>query len=115
MSHTCHARGCVTDVRPTLLMCIRHWRLVPTELQRAVYTHYRDGQCDDKQPSQAWHLAAAAAIGYVALHERKPITMNEMKALVRRGYEKDVVRVYVEKLGVEKRAAIMRVIEEART
>ena len=48
-------------------MCLRHWRMVPADLQRAVWKHYRPGQCDDKKPSREWHAAADAAIR--AVHE----------------------------------------------
>lgn len=81
MSHTCHARGCKTAVRPELLMCLRHWRLVPRKIQRAVWATYRPGQCDDRRPSREWHDAAGAAIGYVALLENEVITVAEAKAL----------------------------------
>lgn len=64
--HTCHARGCKKAVAPELLMCGPHWRAVPKRLQLDVWRHYRPGQCDDKQPSQAWLDAAQAAIEHVA-------------------------------------------------
>lgn len=61
-AHHCHARGCTTPCKPEMLMCLKHWRMVPLNLQRAVWAHYRPGQCDDKRPSEAWHKAADAAI-----------------------------------------------------
>lgn len=70
MDHHCHARGCKVNVPPERLMCLRHWRLVPRTLQRAVWANYRDGQCDDKQPSRAWFAAADAAIEAVWRIER---------------------------------------------
>lgn len=48
--------------RPELLMCLKHWRMVPRDIQRQVWAHYRPGQCDDKQFSKAWSDAADAAI-----------------------------------------------------
>ena len=87
MSHHCHARGCETPVRPQLLMCRRHWFQVPRDIQAAVYRHYRDGQCDDMQPSEAWHEAASAAIGFVAARETGgPLRGSEVKALRAYGY-----------------------------
>jgi len=68
--HHCHARGCATSCPPEHLMCARHWRMVPSDLQRAVWATYRPGQCDDKRPSAAWHAAADAAIAHVAERER---------------------------------------------
>jgi hypothetical protein len=67
--HHCHARGCTTPVKPEMLMCLRHWRMVPRKLQKAVWDTYRPGQCDDKRPSREWHDAADAAIKYVAALE----------------------------------------------
>ena len=79
--HTCHARGCDRAVPPELLMCGRHWRMVPRILQRAVWAAYRPGQCDDKRPSEAWHLAADAAIGSVARAEGQPVRQVELDAI----------------------------------
>lgn len=67
--HHCHARGCNVLVKPEMLMCLRHWRMVPADLQKQIWATYRRGQCDDKQPSEAWHQAADAAIGAVASRE----------------------------------------------
>lgn len=81
MNHHCHARGCVKEIKPELLMCWKHWCRVPRAIQRAVWRHYRPGQCDDKQPSAEWHQAADAAIGAVALKENLSISQNEKLAL----------------------------------
>lgn len=56
-------------VKPEMLMCLRHWRMVPRAIQRQVWATYRPGQCDDKNPSEAWHAAADAAIAAVAAKE----------------------------------------------
>src|SRR5215472_12049366 len=77
--HHCHARGCGVPVRPELLMCLRHWRMVPRAIQRAVWATYRSGQCDDKNPSEAWHRAADAAIAYVATCEGRTVSEVERK------------------------------------
>jgi uracil-DNA glycosylase family 4 len=55
-------------------MCKMHWIKVPPSIQRAVWKHYRPGQCDDKEVSVAWLEAADAAIGYIARLEGKPAT-----------------------------------------
>lgn len=81
MRHTCHARGCLTPCRPEYLMCPRHWRKVHPRIQRLVWRYYRDGQCEDKNPSEEWHEAADAAIGYVATLEDHPLRMVEVNAL----------------------------------
>lgn len=69
-----------------MLMCRRHWFMVPERLRRAVWRTYRSGQCDDMNPSADWHKAADAAIGYVAAKENKPLRMAEVNALVEAGY-----------------------------
>lgn len=71
MSHHCHAKACQTQCKPELLMCGKHWRMVPIKIQRLVWAHYRAGQCDDKQASGEWHAAADLAIAAVALKEGK--------------------------------------------
>jgi hypothetical protein len=70
-------------------MCWKHWRTVPRKIQSAVYAAYRVGQCDDMNPSQAWHIAADAAIGYVAVKEGQKVRTQEETALLYFGYEAD--------------------------
>lgn len=65
-AHHCHARGCTISTTPEMLMCFKHWRMVPKHIQRQVWATYRSGQCDDKRPSRDWHAAADAAINAVA-------------------------------------------------
>ena len=67
--HTCHANGCAAPVKPELLMCWKHWRMVSKKIQARVYLHYRPGQCDDKCPSEEWLAAAKDAIAEVASKE----------------------------------------------
>lgn len=43
-AHTCHAETCEVRVPPRLLMCRKHWRMVPYGLQVAVYAEYQPGQ-----------------------------------------------------------------------
>lgn len=86
MSHHCHAKLCTTHCRPELLMCPKHWRMVPAILKRRVLATYRRGQCNDKSPSLAWHEAADAAIASVALKEGCPwrkLRVVEARALVK--------------------------------
>lgn len=83
MEHHCHARGCLVEVKPEMLMCFQHWRQVPQKIQRAVWKHYRSGQCDDKRPSLEWHEAADAAIGFIARKEGRKVRSVEIKALLK--------------------------------
>jgi hypothetical protein len=99
MAHTCHALGCSVSVKPEMLMCGRHWRRVAKNIQRAVWRHYRPGQCDDKRPSKEWHQAADAAIGYVAFNEGKPINKAKVDALIAYGFA-ELVRPRTEIRGV---------------
>lgn len=69
MNHHCHAIRCQTLCEPEKLMCLRHWRMVPKHMQRAVWAAYRPGQCDDKNPSEDWVTAADAAIQMVWIIE----------------------------------------------
>lgn len=71
MKHTCHAIGCQAEVQPALLMCHRHWRMVPLRIRRLVWETYRKGQCDDKKPSTTWLQAAKSAIQYVRDKENR--------------------------------------------
>lgn len=62
MTHACqipHCRALIPDDR---LMCLKHWRMVPRDLQRDVWRHYRQGQCGDMRPSEAYLGAARAAV-----------------------------------------------------
>lgn len=69
-AHTCHAEGCETSCKPEYLMCGRHWRMVPRDVQRAVYAAYVPGQCNlDPPPSNEWLSAALTAVQAVAAKE----------------------------------------------
>lgn len=67
--HLCHARGCGVPIPPHLLMCLRHWRMVPIDIQRRVWKHYRKGQEIDKRPSPEYLEVMKEAIGAVAKRE----------------------------------------------
>jgi hypothetical protein len=67
--HVCHAHRCTVEVKPELLMCARHWFMVPRHLREQVLATYRRGQCDDGKPSVDWHIAADLAIAAVAQRE----------------------------------------------
>ena len=71
MKHLCHARNCDKECKPEFLMCPKHWKMVPPNLQQDVYKHYRKGQCDDKKPSEEWLAAADAAIKSVSATENR--------------------------------------------
>lgn len=86
-AHHCHARGCTTHVPPEMLMCRSHWFMVHQKIRAEVWETYREGQCDDMDPSAEWHAAADAAIGYVAAREGHPLRAVEVNALSSLGFE----------------------------
>jgi hypothetical protein len=53
-----------------MLMCARHWRMVPKALQNAVWSTYRPGQERTKDPSPEYLVAARSAIDAVAEREQ---------------------------------------------
>lgn len=67
--HKCHAIGCQNPVQPALLMCLKHWKMVPTAIKRKVWSHFRREQCDDKKLSEEWLIAAKEAIQAVRKKE----------------------------------------------
>lgn len=76
-AHHCHAHGCETIVPTRLLMCPRHWRMVPEHLQAEINAEFRPGQCTDKKPSRAWIKAAVAARRYVWFVEQGKFAESE--------------------------------------
>jgi len=80
IGHTCHATGCNCIIRPHLLMCPRHWSMVPTELQVALSKHYRQGQVKAKELSKEQQDAADKAI--------KAVRDTEIKRAVERNSAK---------------------------
>ena len=71
MVHLCHAHGCEASVPPRMLMCRKHWGMVPRALQREIWKHFRPGQEIDKSPSAAYRQAQQAAIASVASRENE--------------------------------------------
>lgn len=69
MSHRCHAEGCNVEVPPKMLMCLRHWRMVPKKLQQDVWRTYVPGQENRKDPTDEYMKAHRAAIAAVAAKE----------------------------------------------
>lgn len=59
--HFCHARNCGAPVRPELFMCQNHWFMVPADLRRLIWRHYRRGQEVDKNPSAEYLEVAKKA------------------------------------------------------
>lgn len=68
-AHLCHANDCTERVPPRMLMCKRHWYMVPKPLRDAVWDNYVPGQERRKDPTAAYLSAAQAAIDAVARKE----------------------------------------------
>lgn len=69
MSHTCHATKCDVPVPPKMLMCLRHWMMVPKSLQRQIWATYVPGQEIKKNPTKEYLEAFHAAVTAVAIKE----------------------------------------------
>jgi hypothetical protein len=63
----CAALTCQTLVPPRLLMCRRHWSLVPVLIRNRVWAHYQKGQEQGRTaPSAEYFAAVRDAIRAVA-------------------------------------------------
>lgn len=72
-AHTCHAEGCDVRVPPKLLMCRKHWAMVPRRLQAMVWDVYVPGQEQRMDPTAEYLDVAREAIEAVAVKEgRRP-------------------------------------------
>lgn len=68
-AHRCHAEGCDAEVPPKMLMCLKHWRMVPKLSQARIWLTYRPGQEIDKHPSALYMDAQREAVEAVAVKE----------------------------------------------
>ncbi len=59
----------MTPVPPRMLMCLKHWKLVPRVTQLMIWAEYREGQEEDKRPSRIYLIVQRAAIAQVADRE----------------------------------------------
>jgi hypothetical protein len=65
IKHECHAIGCTVSVPPRMLMCRKHWYMIPKPLRDAVWATYVPGQEIRKDPTDEYmdaHLAAVRAV-----------------------------------------------------
>ncbi len=70
--HVCHALKCNVPVPPAMLMCRKHWFMVPKSLRDEVWRTYRKGQEIMKDPTGEYLMAMNAAINAVADKEGVP-------------------------------------------
>jgi hypothetical protein len=64
-AHLCHATDCQVPVPRAVLMCRRHWSMVPLPLRIEVWVAYRAPH-PGPRPSARYCRAARAAIAAVA-------------------------------------------------
>lgn len=69
MAHHCHATACKIPVPPEMFMCRKHWFSLPKELRNKIWKTYREGQCDDWNPSKEYCLAAKECLEFIAKKE----------------------------------------------
>lgn len=68
--HTCVATDCSVRVRFGVLMCKRHWRMVPQSTQRRINRYWRDWQVHDSLTAPTdWSQAVVEAIGSITAVE----------------------------------------------
>jgi hypothetical protein len=66
----CYAAGCRERISRRMLMCLRHWRMVPAAIQAEVYDTV--GLLGSDQSARPYVTAIARAQLAVAEKERKP-------------------------------------------
>ncbi len=96
MSHTCHAQACKKAVSPKMLMCARHWRMVPKRVQRWVWATYQKGQETTKTPESRYLVAHFAAVIAVAVRENRPAAAIEWDWRCLHSYADDATTDYAE-------------------
>lgn len=102
MTHLCHAEGCDVQVEPSLLMCRRHWYMVPPRLRCHVWAEYRRGQEQTKNPSLRYLAVAHAAVALVAYAEGTKSSNAELverAALAREKAERCIELCRIKDLG----------------
>lgn len=52
-----------------MFMCRKHWFSLPIYLRNKIWRTYRDGQCDDMNPSKNYCLVAKECLEFIAKKE----------------------------------------------
>lgn len=66
MSHHCHATSCSIIIPPEMFMCKKHWFRLPKIMRGEIWRTYREGQCDDMNPSFEYCYIAKRCVLYLA-------------------------------------------------
>ena len=65
----CSAKQCEAMVKPSLLMCRRHWFMVPADIRSRVWDHYQAGQEVRGGATDEYFAAVKDAVDAVAYKE----------------------------------------------
>ena len=88
MSRSCDALHCSANIQTGRFLCIKHWRMVPLEVQRTINTRYRACRADFGFLSDIAYLEACVdAIERIAVAEGKkgaPTTYHRLLASAKR-------------------------------
>jgi len=76
----CRAVGCGNQIDQKLLMCRRHWKMVPASLREGVWKHFRDGQTYETATLDYWKSAAEAVEFVARLEGREPANRFRKRA-----------------------------------
>lgn len=77
MTRQCPVTYCRATVPDKDLMCLKHWRMVPTNLRRDIWHHYSPNQIKGVPPSQAYMRAAQNAVAAVEEKLKKKAERND--------------------------------------
>lgn len=70
--HPCAASPCKKQIEDKLLMCMRHWRMVPRDIQREIWQHYVQGQTWETATTQYRSAYLKAVDAVRAVEGRRP-------------------------------------------
>ncbi len=62
----CESRFCNHTVEAPAVFCLRHWAMLPFELQERIGDAYKAPEHRGMQPNPAWAVAVTQAIGFLA-------------------------------------------------
>jgi hypothetical protein len=69
--HTCHARDCDVAVPPKMLMCKKHWYMLPKAKRDAIWREYTPGQEVRKNPTPEYLKVMRECIDFIDNLETK--------------------------------------------
>lgn len=70
MEHYCHAVDCSKEVPPKMLMCSRHWFMLPKSIRDKIWINYIPGQEVKKNPTKEYLVVMKEAINFVSRSEK---------------------------------------------